>query len=136
MIDEAHQQFDKLNELLDGEAWRGKIVIGLTATPWAKGMGLHWSKLVIAATTAELVEEGLLSKFRVLAPAEEPDLSGVKITAGDYNEAQLSDVMSEPKLVADVVKTWLEKGKSGRAFSSRLTGRTRRRCNRSFAKPG
>src|ERR1019366_1982351 len=116
MIDEAHQQFDKLNELLDGEAWRNKIVIGLTATPWAKGMGLHWTSLVIAATTAELVSEGLLSKFRVLAPAEEPDLSGVKITAGDYNEAQLSEVMGAPKLVADVVKTWLEKGEQRQSF--------------------
>src|ERR1019366_7258504 len=87
-----------------------------TATPWAKGMGLHWTKLVIAATTRELVDEGLLSKFRVLAPAEDPDLSGVKITAGDYNESQLSEVMAAPKLVADVVQTWLEKGEQRQTF--------------------
>jgi superfamily II DNA or RNA helicase len=30
--------------------------------------------------------------------------------AGDYHEGQLSTVMSEAKLTADIVKTWLEKG--------------------------
>ena len=45
MIDEAHNQWDALNARLDSDEWKDKIVIGLTATPWAKGMGLRWTKL-------------------------------------------------------------------------------------------
>jgi DNA repair protein RadD len=65
--------------------------------------------LIVPTTTAELIEKQFLSKFKVFAPSH-PDLRGVKTVAGDYHEGQLSAVMSEAKLTADVVKTWLEKG--------------------------
>ena len=50
LIDECHENFDGLNERLDGDEWKDKIAIGLSATPWAKGMGLRWTHLVVAAT--------------------------------------------------------------------------------------
>ena len=53
--------------------------------------------------------QGLSSQFKVFAPSH-PDLRGVKTVAGDYHEGQLSAIMSEAKLTADIVKTWLEKG--------------------------
>ena len=43
------------------------------ATPWTKGLGKHFDDLIIAATTAELIEEGFLAPFKVFAPAH-PDL--------------------------------------------------------------
>jgi superfamily II DNA or RNA helicase len=110
IIDEAHQTFEALNRRLESPEWAEKIVIGLSATPWAKGMGLRWTKLIIAATTESLMDEGYLCPFEVFAPAEDVDLSGVKTVAGDYHEGQLSEVMSAPTLVADVVKTWIERG--------------------------
>ena len=58
---------------------------------------------------AELIDKGFLSPFRVFAPAH-PDLSGVKIVAGDFHEGQLSEAMSQPVLVADTVTTWLRLG--------------------------
>jgi superfamily II DNA or RNA helicase len=59
-----------------------------------------------------LIELGWLCKFRVFAAATKADLSGVKTVAGDYHEGQLSDVMSNKVIVADVVSTWLEKGEN------------------------
>ncbi|HEY3620735.1 MAG TPA: DEAD/DEAH box helicase family protein [Candidatus Sulfotelmatobacter sp.] len=109
IIDECHNQWDKLNEILDSEEWKDKIVIGLSATPWAKGMGLRWTKLIVAARTQQLIDEGHLVPFRIYAPQQEADLSKVKITAGDYNEHQLSEAMDKPVLVADIVKTWQER---------------------------
>ena len=85
------------------------IFIGLSATPWAKGMGKHWQSLVIGATIRELTDQGYLTPARVFGPSE-PDLSEVKMVAGDYHEGQLSKAMSKPKLVADIVETWIKLG--------------------------
>jgi DNA repair protein RadD len=73
------------------------------------GLGKLYDDLLIPTTTAELIAKGFLSPFKVYAPSH-PDLRGVKTVAGDYHEGQLSTVMSEAKLTADIVKTWLEKG--------------------------
>jgi superfamily II DNA or RNA helicase len=109
--DEVHQIFDKFNKMLDGEAWKDKIVIGLSATPWARGMGKHWTKLIIAATTRELIDEGWLSPFRVYAPAVDADFGSIKVVKGEFDDTQSSAVMSEAKIVADVVQTWLDHAK-------------------------
>ena len=83
------------------------LFIGLSATPWSKGLGLQFDDLIQPTTMTDLIEGGYLSKFRVFAPSK-PDLRGVKIVAGDYHEGQLSERMTEPALVADIVKTWRE----------------------------
>ena len=118
IIDEVHLQWDALNERLDSEQWKNKIVIGLSATPWVKGLGLRWTKLIIAGTTKELIDEGFLCPFVVYAPADEleADLSKVKTVRGEFEEAGLSEVMTEKRLVADVVKTWQEKGPGEKTF--------------------
>ena len=41
-----------------------------------------------------------------------PDLSGVCTVAGDFNESDLSDACDKGEIVADVVKTWMEKGEN------------------------
>ena len=41
-----------------------------------------------------------------------PDLKGVKITGGDYNNKQLGERCSDPKLVGDIVSTWLKLGEN------------------------
>ena len=81
---------------------------GLSATPWTRGMAEQWDRLIIVATTRELINKGHLCDYKYFAPSS-PDLSGVKVVAGDYHEGQLSDVMSKTELVADVVRTWKEK---------------------------
>ena len=89
--------------------------IGLSATPWAKGMGEIWDRMIIVSTPRELIEKGYLSTFRFFAPAS-PDLSGVKIRMGDYAEDQLSKAMNKTELVADIVTTWIKKGEGRPTF--------------------
>jgi DNA repair protein RadD len=108
-IDEAHRLYDVYEEWLAGP-WKHIPVIALSATPWTRGLGKFYKKLIIGSTTQELIEEGYLSKFRVFAPAS-PDLTGVRTVAGDYHDSDLSDVMNKAGLVADVVDTWLIRGK-------------------------
>ncbi len=108
IVDECHQQYQSVIDwMVDSPQ---TVFIGLSATPWAKGLGDQWQKLVIPVRMQELIDEGYLSPFRVYAPSH-PDLSGVKVLAGDYHEGQLADVMGSATLVADVVQTWLQRGK-------------------------
>jgi superfamily II DNA or RNA helicase len=107
IIDECHRLSKFVARWIHD--WPEIPFIGLSATPWAKGMGRLYNDLIIVATTKQLIKEGYLSKFRVFAPYT-PDLSGVKVVAGDYHEGQLAEVMDQPQLTADIVETWLKCG--------------------------
>lgn len=109
LVDEAHRQFEWLTNWMGQEDWAHVTFIGLSATPWSRGLGRLYDRLIIAATTKGLIAEKLLSPFEVYAPSK-PDLSGVETTAGDYNQKQLSGVMGKRTLVADVVETWIKLG--------------------------
>lgn len=107
IIDECHMAFDSVHKWM---AERPDLTfIGLSATPWTKGLGKHWQDLVISATTETLIEQGFLSTFRVFAPSH-PDLEGVKTVAGDYHEGQLAGAMNKAPLVANIVETWILRG--------------------------
>jgi DNA repair protein RadD len=53
--------------------------------------------------------QGFLVKTRVYAPTA-PDLKGVKVQAGDYNERQLAECMDRPQLIGDIVAHWHKYG--------------------------
>jgi len=110
IVDECHVMFKLYQKWMNWDEWKMVPFVGLTATPWSKGMGSEgmWDNLIVATTTAKLIEEGSLSDFRVYAPAH-PDLSGVKTVAGDYELKGLSSAMDQGHLVADIVSTWMEK---------------------------
>ncbi|SFM76577.1 DEAD/DEAH box helicase [Shimia aestuarii] len=104
IVDEAHKRSSAIDHWM--KVRPDLVFVGLSATPWRKGMAEEWDDLVIGSDLAELVKEGVLTKFRVFAEAE-PDLSGVKTVSGDYETGVLGQVMSAPRLVADIVHTWL-----------------------------
>jgi DNA repair protein RadD len=109
IVDEAHE--------LHHEVFRWMAdcpdvpFIGLSATPWSRGLGKYYDDLIIAATTTDLIEQGYLSRFKVFAPSE-PDLEGIGTVAGDFNEAQLAEALDRPALVGDVIETWLARGEN------------------------
>ena len=118
IVDEVHLQRNSLTAILDGEEWRNKIVIGLSATPWSKGLGLHWTKLIIAATLREMIDDGPptgLSPFKVWGPddAHTIDTSGVRIVRGEFDETQSAALVSEARIVGDVVDNWMRRRQAG-----------------------
>lgn len=115
IVDEAHRFFDFHGKWLLDPAWAKRPFIGLSATPWTRGLGRYYDDLIIPTTTSELIEQGYLCPFRVYAPSH-PDLSSVRTVAGDYHEGDLSGVMSKSPLVADVVKTWIERAENRSTF--------------------
>ena len=110
IIDEAHVMF-KFYQDAFANVWSNVPVIGLTATPWQKGMGKLYDDLIIGQTTQGLIDLGHLSDFKVFAPSH-PDLDGVKTIAGDYDLKGLGEAMDKAPLVADIVSTWMERGEN------------------------
>lgn len=128
IVDEAHA-------VAGSEAYRKLMteaqvpVIGLSATPFSRGLGKYYDELkgnlfetiVAAATIRELIDLGFLVDIDVYAP-EEPNLDGVKITAGDYNEKQLGERVNTKALVGGIVEHWrkLAGGKPTVCFATNI----------------
>lgn len=106
IVDECHIRHRAILDWMQDEP---KLpFVGLSATPWARGMADHWDDLLRPVTMQALIDAGYLSPFRVFAPSH-PDLTTVRTKAGDYHEGDLSSVMSDNRLVADVVTTWKQR---------------------------
>lgn len=115
ILDEIHRNYKGLNEMLDGP-WKDKIAIGLTATPWAKGMGLRWTKLIIPATIPQLIDEELLTPTTLYVPEETANRRNLKEQRGEFTEASSSAEMKQARIVGNVVKTWKKLGPGEKAF--------------------
>jgi len=112
VVDEAHA-------CAGTKAYRDVIgktfCIGLTATPYSKGLGKHYESLngklfeqvVTAARIKDLIRDGYLVSADVWAPSE-PDLSSVSMIAGDYNERQLGEAVDKTELIGDIVAHWFK----------------------------
>jgi DNA repair protein RadD len=107
IVDEAHEMHKETFR------WMADcpdiLFIGLSATPWSRGLGKYYDDLIIFTTTKGLIEQGYLSRFTVFAPSQ-PDLSDVRTVAGDFHEGQLAEAVDKPRLVGDVVETWRARG--------------------------
>ena len=107
IVDEAHLSRKFLETWMGDPKWADVPFIGLSATPGTKGLGKHYTDLCSTVTTQDLIDRGFLSPFRVFAPGA-PDLSKVRIVAGEYDDGELAAAMSP--LTADIVNTWLARG--------------------------
>ncbi len=115
IIDEAHTWFKFYGDWMFNQDWLKIPFIGLSATPWTKGLGAFYTKLVVAGTTQSLIDRGVLCNFKVYGPTS-TDLSQVRISHGEYHEGDLSKVMNTTKLVADVVETYQTLGEGRQAL--------------------
>ena len=113
LVDEAHQQHREIFRWM--KDCPSIPFIGLSATPWARGLGKYYDDLITAATTADLIRDGFLSRFKTFAPSD-PDLAGVKSVAGDFHEGELADAMDRSVVTGDIVETWLKRGEERPTF--------------------
>jgi DNA repair protein RadD len=116
IVDECHRWFHLFGHWFANEKWRKVPIIGLSATPWYKGLGSYFDTLIVGNTISKMIEEKTLAPFRVFA-ASHPDLEGVRSRRDatgelDYVEDDLAERMNRPKLVADVVESWKQLGEN------------------------
>lgn len=62
--------------------------------------------MVLGPNSAQLIQDGWLSEYRLFAPPGQPTLKGIRKQAGDYNRKQLGNACAEPKVVATALKNW------------------------------
>lgn len=108
IIDEAHVLHQAHEDIIQWCKDNSVPVIGLSATPFRKGLGKIFDRLVVTVTTRDLMDKGFLCKAKCFAP-NIPDLTGVKTNhTGDWDAEALAEVMNDLGLVGDVVEQWLK----------------------------
>ena len=109
IIDECHVAYGVHKKMM--QALPDAVFIGLSATPFTKGLGKLYSDLVVGATTIDLTNKGYLVPTKVFAPSK-PDLTKLKMIGGDYDEKELFSRVNKPKLIGDIVDTWVKLGEN------------------------
>lgn len=115
IVDECHDQHQVTYDLM--EEYAEAKFIGLSATPFTTGLGNHWADLVVATTTAELMDSGWLAKYEAYGPSV-PDMVGVATSLGDWVAGGAAERM-EP-LKGDIVSHYeaLAGGKKAVCFTA------------------
>jgi hypothetical protein len=89
-------------------------VIGMTATPVradGRGLGEFFDAMVSGPVdVSELMSRNFLVRARIFAPSA-PDLTGVAVSHGEYNQKQLARVVDGSKIIGDVVQHWMKLGR-------------------------
>lgn len=101
VVDECHTLIKAVTAFI---ASTKAAVIGLSATPFTKGLGKHYKRVVNAATMDELTRQGILTPMRILS-CKRPDMTGAKTnSAGEWTpkEAETRGL----GIVGDVVLEW------------------------------
>lgn len=104
VVDEAHAVRKETASLIKN--MQSLRVLGLTATPFTKGLSELYSNLVNVTTTDDLTKDGYLVPLKVYA-AIAPDMSGAKVLAGEWSDKDIEK--RGLVIVGDIVKEWMDK---------------------------
>lgn len=107
IVDECHILHRAHANIL--QRWSNVPAIGLTATPFARGLGQYFSRLVVPTSIRDLTNDGFLVPVAPYGPAKF-NVDGVKSHAGDYAVGELSAAVNRVEIHADVVSTWQRLG--------------------------
>lgn len=102
-------------------AYPDAMFLGVTATPErldGKGLGEFFHRIVLGPRVAWLIENGFLSRPRYFAPSHTIDVSGLKMTAGDFNKKDATEIVDRPSITGDAVEHYrrIASGRTAIAF--------------------
>lgn len=111
IVDECHDCTSPSYKRVLSKFKKDATFIGLTASPFPVGNKVHdfWDCCAKPIEIEELVKRGFLTDCTIFVPSE-IDLSEIKVTAGDYNQKELSDKMNELEVIGDVVEGYQKLG--------------------------
>ena len=104
IMDEVHEIRKKLVK----EVKEQNIpTIGLTATPFTRGLGEWWEEIVNCTTTQALVNTKFLSPLKVVAAVAEVDVNGLTVSStGEWVKKEMSAQVLQ--VTGDCVKEWVK----------------------------
>jgi len=114
VIDECHTHYKHFSELMSKNS--KVIFIGLSATPYSKGLGRYYQDLIVPITTEQLLDKEYLCPVKYYGGTS-VDLKNVETkrlpTGGvDYDPKSLAKATEEDqKLVGDIVENFKRFGK-------------------------
>ena len=104
IVDEAHCMRRQTTEMIRST---DAAVVGLTATPFTKGMGAIYSNVVNVSTTDKLIDEGYLVRPIMYAAKSSIDMTGAKTVAGEWTDGEVE--RRGKIIVGDIVNEWKSK---------------------------
>lgn len=113
-IDECHTHYKYVTELMENNS--KVIFIGLSATPYTKGLGLHYNDLIVPISTEQLIDQKYLCPVKYYGGTK-VNLKGVKtkrLSTGalDYDPSSLAAATDrDQKLVGDIIANFKRFGK-------------------------
>jgi len=125
IVDETHYGSTALDRIIQHYKAKGAWIVGLSASPWklsGEGLGKWYSSMVRAPDIRWLIDNKRLCEYRAFAPSR-PDLSGITVSAGDYQRGQLSSFMEQDRvIVGDAVRHYRERamGRLNLAFCTSI----------------
>jgi superfamily II DNA or RNA helicase len=103
IIDECHVQRASINRYIRENP--DLKVIGLTATPFSKGLGDIYTNIVGSMSTGQLIDKGWLTPLKVYI-AKEIDMTGVSKVAGEWVHNEVEE--RGMKITGDIVDEWIK----------------------------
>lgn len=105
IFDEAHVLHKAHKKRMESNT---ALTIGLTATPFTKGLAQWFDEIINVTTTRDLITQGFLSPYRIFSCAE-PDMTGVTVkSTGEWDETEASSKALQ--VVGDVVAEYQKHG--------------------------
>jgi superfamily II DNA or RNA helicase len=105
IVDECHIHHKAHTKLITDLS--ATTFIGLSATPLRRGMGKIYSRIIKGPSTQSLIDRNYLVPTKCYGPSK-PDMDGVKITGGDFNQRQSAERMAV--ITGDICEHWQRLG--------------------------
>ena len=117
IVDECHIQHEIIKKVM--ATYNNIPIIGLTATPYSKGLGQMYNNLIVPITQRELLEKGYLAPVRYYG-GEHIDMS--KVTSVNPNTYKTEDIERETeadsdRLVGCIIRNWMEYGENSQTIA-------------------
>ena len=109
IVDEAHHILSS-SYIKILEYYKGVPVLGFTATPSRMnegGLGAVFQELILSVSTKWLIENHYLAPYRYFS-VQLADASKLHTKRGDYDKAELEELMNKSAIFGGAVENWLK----------------------------
>ncbi len=111
ILDEIHHYHKIYDRVLETDAF----VLGMSASPWRKGLGRKFDEVVTPVTMRHLIDTGHLVDYTVYSPPT-VDMLGVKTVAGDFEKKGTIERTDKSKITGDIVSHYKTLGGDRKAI--------------------
>lgn len=105
VVDEAHTRYKGTMDYM--AQYPDVVKIGLTATPFTKGMGREWDAVVNVIPTRALINDGYLVEPKMYVAKSPEDAEFGLNSFGEFSDE--SAASAGIKIIGDVVQEWVDK---------------------------